>query len=232
MASRDCFWDACSLLELFEGMLEGQREFGEMHSLTDPAAFAKVVHLLYPDPHFNYFAASGKDGGFVLCLHPDVKCVALARHNAALMKHLWFGHQKDSVSYLTAAMVGKLLDQDEDQDVDEGEDVDCDVLVQRVKRDIGLLAHQWDIAEVIQKYDSLNRKWITVKNKRKRDDSRTWRAEQWQDVSQLVRCAIPMSMDARLRPSDTCLEIASKTGAHEPYEIDLQRMLLWPTGQA
>lgn len=238
MAARDCFWAGCHLLELLEGMLEGKREFDEMHSLTDPAAFAKVVHVLYPDSHFNYFAGVGKTGGFVLCLHPDVQCVAEARRNAALMQHLWFGHQKDSVTYLSAAMVGELLDKhggddkhekDKDKHIEaDDEDVeDRGVIARRVRRDLHLLAHLLAHERddgIVQTYDPLTQTWTAIKpaNKRKRDAERD---AEWYDVSRLVRCAVPM-LDARYRPYDTCLEIASQTGDHPTYEINVLDVLL------
>lgn len=114
-----------------------------------------------------------------------------------------------------------------EQIAEEMDEAGCAMIVRRVKRDLGLLARQWDCCEVEQKYDPRTQTFVTVKTAKKRK-----RDAEWHDASQLVRCAVPMALKARFRPHDACLEITSRTDAHAPYEIDLLKILLHPTGRA
>lgn len=278
------------MLELLESMLDGKRDFDGMHSITDSAALEKIVDVLYPDTHFNYFAnVSTKANDFVLCLHPDVKGVAEIRGNPELMKYLWFGAQRDPVSRLTAAMVSKLLDEQKgcdkgDADVGELSDVtavtrllqeqrrrlgedkgdgnerkespftnnigiinaikgtgaweipipkdddehedDVGVIAQRLKRNVALLADKWS-ERVIDRYDGVTQKWITVWTPGKRKLH-----TEWFDVSRFIHCGVPMSVKARFRPCDSCLELTSPIGGHAAYTVKLTDVLLHPAGEA
>lgn len=222
------------MLELLESMLDGKRDFDGMHSITDDAAFKLCANVLYPDPYYNYFANVRPN--FLLCLHPSLKGIAEARDNPALMKHLWFGFQWDPVARLTAAMVGKLLDEPQDHPTSShkppavsvifatNQSDDKHAVARRVKHDIGFLAQLWnDDSESIRIFSPATGQWTVSKKASKRP-----RDPEWFDVSQLVQCGVPMSFDARFRPMDTILELSSITGAHDTYTIDLTRLILHP----
>lgn len=117
-------WNGCCLLELFARIMRGEREFDGLHAIKSKSSFQRVANTLYPDPYHNYFCKHSKKG-VMLCLHPDVLCIAekYAETNKDLMSHLWFGHQKDPVDCLSAAMAAKIFQHasGEASDVSDGE---------------------------------------------------------------------------------------------------------------
>ena len=98
-------WPGVRLLEELDSIVEGKRDgFVGLHG------HRKVYPDLYPDPYHNYFCEVKNDGGFLLCLHPDVKPFAVALGKPSVMKHCWFGCNGDPATYLTAAMVAQRYD--------------------------------------------------------------------------------------------------------------------------
>ena len=109
MPASSTLWPGVRLLEELDSIVEGKRDgFVGFHALA--CGHHTVYERLYPDPYHNYFCDVNNDGGFLLCLHPDVKPVAVALGKSSVMKHCWFGRNGDSVTYLTAAMVADRYD--------------------------------------------------------------------------------------------------------------------------
>lgn len=109
MAASTTLWPGVRLLEQLDSIVEGKRDgFDGFHAME--YGHHAMYERLYPDPHHNYFCDLNHNGGFLLCLHPDVKPVAVALDKPSVIKHCWFGCNGDPVTYLTAAMVAQRYD--------------------------------------------------------------------------------------------------------------------------
>ena len=103
-------WPGVRLLEMLDNIVEGKRDGFE--GLHGTKMTTEGVHFdtLYNNPYYNYFCDVSNDGGFSLVLHPDVKPFAEALRKQSVMQHCWFGHNGDSVTGITAAVVAERYD--------------------------------------------------------------------------------------------------------------------------